>query len=247
MKIALLGYGKMGKEVEAAAREMGHSVAGKFHGDRMISPDTLRESGADVVIDFTQPSAVLTNVRVCAKAGIPIVIGTTGWDTEREKVKAMVAESGIGCIAGANFSVGVNLFLEIVRNAARLISAANYDVYITEAHHRTKKDFPSGTALRLSEAVLAGMKSKSRVASGLKQGEGVAADTLVVSSVRAGVITGTHTVGFDSEEDSIELTHTAKSRKGFATGSIRAAEWILKRKGYFTFEEHIADILEMRR
>lgn len=244
MKIALLGYGKMGREVEAAAMGAGHTIAATFEVGRHATLDGLREAGADVAIDFSQASAVETNVRLCAKAGLPIVIGTTGWESAQPKVRRMIDEAGIGCVVGSNFSVGVNLFLQIVRTASRLVSAAGYDGYIVESHHRTKKDFPSGTALRLSEAMLAGLKSKTKVASELKQGEGVSPETILISSVRAGSITGTHTVGFDSESDSIELTHRAKSRRGFAVGAIDAAEWIVGRKGFYRFEEHISEILE---
>jgi 4-hydroxy-tetrahydrodipicolinate reductase len=244
MEIALLGYGKMGHEIELAAAQAGHSVVATFDADRRATLDSLRDSGATVAIDFSQPNAVETNVRLCGKAGIPVVIGTTGWDDALPKVRKMVDEAHIGCIIGSNFSVGVNLFLEIVRQASRLVSAAGYDAYITEAHHRTKKDFPSGTALRLSEAVLSGLKSKSKVSSELRRGEGVPSDTLMISSIRAGAITGTHTVGFESDEDSIELTHQAKSRRGFATGAVRAAEWIEHRKGFYRFEDNISKILE---
>jgi len=246
MKIALMGYGKMGHEVEAAAIEAGHTVTGAFDISKHATLDALRETGAQVAIDFSQPNAVETNVRLAAKAGIPIVIGTTGWDSATDKVKKMVAEANIGCVVGSNFSVGVNLFLQIVRNAARLVSAAGYDVYIQEAHHRGKKDFPSGTALRLSEAVLAGLKSKTRVTSELRKGDGLPNDMLHISSIRAGAITGTHTVGFESDDDSIELTHRARSRRSFAVGAVDAAEWIVNRKGFFRFEEHIAEILERK-
>jgi 4-hydroxy-tetrahydrodipicolinate reductase len=246
MKIALMGYGKMGHEVEAAAIQAGHTVTGKFDISKHATLDALRETGAQVAIDFSQPNAVETNVRLAAKAAIPIVIGTTGWDGATEKVKRMVEEANIGCVVGSNFSVGVNLFLQIVRNAARLVSAAGYDVYIQEAHHRGKKDFPSGTALRLSEAVLAGLKSKTRVTSELRKGDGLPNDMLHISSIRAGAITGTHTVGFESDDDSIELTHRARSRRSFAVGAVDAAEWIVNRKGFYRFEEHIAEILERK-
>ncbi len=250
MKIALLGYGKMGHEIEAAALQAGHSIAATFDDTGGTSAaadatlDGLRDSGADVAIDFSQANAVETNVSLCAEAGIPIVIGTTGWESSLDAVRKMVDDGGIGCVVGSNFSIGVNLFLEIVRTASRLVSAADYDGYIIEEHHRTKKDFPSGTALRISEVMLAGLKSKTKIASALKQGEGVAPDTILISSVRAGAITGMHTVGFDSDVDSIELTHRAKSRRGFAIGAIDAAEWIVGRKGFYRFEEHINEILE---
>ena len=236
----------MGHEIEAAAIAAGHTVAAKFDISKHATLDALRESGANVAIDFSQPNAVETNVRLAAKAALPIVIGTTGWDAALEKVKRMVAEANIGCVVGSNFSVGVNLFLQIVRNASRLVSAAGYDAYILEAHHRGKKDFPSGTALRLSEAVLSGLKSKTRVTSELRKGDALPTDMIHISSIRAGAITGTHTVGFESDDDAIELTHRARSRRSFAMGAVDAAEWIVTRKGFYRFEEHIAEILERK-
>jgi 4-hydroxy-tetrahydrodipicolinate reductase len=244
VNIALLGYGKMGREVEAAALTAGHSIVATFDVDRPATLATLHESGANAAIDFSQPNAVEGNVKLCADAKIPIVIGTTGWDHSLEKVCKMVDDAGIGCVIGSNFSVGVNLFLEIVREASRIVNAAGYDAYIVEAHHRAKKDFPSGTALRISEAVLSELKSKTKTSSELPRGEAISSDTLLISSIRAGAITGTHTVGFDSEDDSIELTHRAKNRRGFANGAVRAAEWIVGKKGFYRFEENIKDILE---
>lgn len=243
MKIVLCGYGKMGHEIELIARSRGHEIVAIFDIDKPLSPEALKAKHPNVVIDFTQPDAVATNVRVVAKAKTPIVIGTTGWETERAKIAKMVTDAGIACVYASNFSIGVNLFFKIVKEAAKLLSSADYDVFITEAHHRMKKDFPSGTAIRLSEEVLAGLKSKTKVISSLKQGDAVHKDTIAISSVRAGAITGTHTVGFDSEEDSIELTHTAKSRRGFALGAVRAAEWVVGKKGFYRFEENLAEIL----
>jgi len=234
----------MGHEVEAAALAAGHSIAASFDVGHEATEEALQKSGANVAIDFSHPMAVETNVRLCANAGLNIVIGTTGWESSLKSVQRTVEENGIGCVVGSNFSIGVNLFLQIVREASRAVNAAGYDAYIVEAHHRAKKDFPSGTALRLSEAVLAGLTSKSRVAAELPRGEAIPPDTLLISSIRAGTITGTHTVGFESEDDSIELTHRAKSRRGFATGAIHAAEWIVGQKGFYRFEEHIAEILE---
>lgn len=233
----------MGHEVEAAAVAAGHPIAATFDVGHEATAEALRASGATVVIDFSQPTAVEGNVRLCVQAGLNIVIGTTGWEASLENVRRMVEETGIGCIVGSNFSIGVNLFLRIVREASRAVNAAGYDAYILEAHHRGKKDFPSGTALRLSEAVLAGLTSKSRVAPELPRGEAISADTLLISSIRAGAITGTHTVGFESEDDAIELTHRANSRRGFATGAITAAEWIVGRKGFYRFEEQIEEVL----
>jgi len=244
MRIALLGYGKMGREVEAAATVAGHEVVARFDIDRPQSVNALRQSNAEVAIDFSQPNAVESNARLVAEAGIPLVIGTTGWESSREAVQRMVEAAGIGCVVGSNFSIGVNLFLDIVRTASKLLDEAGYDAYISEAHHRAKKDFPSGTALRLSEAVLAGMKSKTRAIKELPDGEAIPKDALQISSIRAGAIPGTHTVGYESTDDSIELTHRARSRRGFATGAVKAAEWIVERKGFYKFEDHILDILQ---
>jgi 4-hydroxy-tetrahydrodipicolinate reductase len=244
MNIALLGYGKMGREVEAAALAAGHHIVATFDIDRPATIDALRNSGANVVIDFSQPNSVEANVKLCAEAGVPIVIGTTGWDGALTKVRKMTDDAGIGCVIGSNFSVGVNLFLQIVREASEMVSDAGYDAYIVEAHHRGKKDFPSGTALRISEAVLSGLKTKTKVISELPRGDAISPDTLLISSIRAGAITGTHRVGFDSDEDSIELTHQAKNRRGFASGAVRAAEWIIGKKGLYRFEENIKHILE---
>jgi 4-hydroxy-tetrahydrodipicolinate reductase len=244
VNIVLLGYGKMGREVEAAALAAGHRIVATFDIGRHATADILRTSGGNVAIDFSQPNAVEANVKLCAEAGLPIVIGTTGWDSALEKVRKIVDEAGIGCAIGSNFSVGVNLFLQIVREASKMVSHAGYDAYIIEAHHREKKDFPSGTALRISEAVLSGLKSKTKITSELPHGQAIASDALLISSIRAGAITGTHTVGFDSDEDSIELTHRAKNRRGFASGAVRAAEWIVAKKGLYRFENHIKEILE---
>jgi len=234
----------MGHEVEAAAKDLGHEIVAKFDIDNPATIDALKKSGANVAIDFSLASVVESNVELAAKSSLPIVIGTTGWDAKIDAVRATVDKSGIGCVIGSNFSVGVNLFLEIVRNASKLINGAGYDAYIEEAHHRAKRDFPSGTALRVAEAVLSGLKSKTKIYSELKQGEAIASDTLLISSIRAGAITGTHTVGFDGEDDSIELTHRAKGRSGFARGAVQAAEWVVGRKGFYRFEEKIGEILD---
>ncbi|HYM19431.1 MAG TPA: 4-hydroxy-tetrahydrodipicolinate reductase [Candidatus Kapabacteria bacterium] len=243
MNIVLSGYGKMGHEVETAARARKHTIVGTYDIDRPISLESLKADKPDVIIDFTQPGSVAANVSAASKAKIPIVIGTTGWEKQLSAVGTMIAEAKTGCVYASNFSIGVNLFLKIVADASHLLSNADYDVYISEAHHNMKKDFPSGTALRISEAVLSGFKSKTTVASELKQGEAPSKDTLLISSIRAGSITGTHTVGYVSDVDDIELTHRAKSRRGFALGAVRAAEWIVGKNGIYRFEDHITEIL----
>jgi len=243
MKIGLIGYGKMGHEVETSAIARGHSIVAAFDVDKPLSADALRASGAEVAIDFTQPDVVVANARIAATAGVPLVIGTTGWDDHLPTVRAIVEAQKIACVYASNFSIGVNLFLKIVAEASRLLHTADYDAYVLEAHHNQKKDFPSGTALRIADAVLSGLKSKTRVESVLTQGVPPTKETLLISSIRAGSITGTHTVGFESTVDQIELIHRAKSRAGFALGAVRAAEWVRDKHGAFRFEEHIAEIL----
>ncbi|MEI8134079.1 MAG: 4-hydroxy-tetrahydrodipicolinate reductase [bacterium] len=243
MRIALAGYGKMGHEIESVARSRGHEIVAIYDIDKPLAVDSLRTSTPEVIIDFTQPDTVRTNVEIYTKAKIATVIGTTGWDSELPNIQALVADSGIGCVIGSNYSIGVNLFLKIVAEASKLMDSADYDVYESEAHHRMKKDFPSGTALRIAEAILSGSSMKKTISSELQQGVSPSPEVLYVSSIRAGSITGTHTVGFESEEDTIELIHRAKSRRGFALGAIRAAEWIAHKKGFYRFEENIEMIL----
>ncbi|MFI5265082.1 MAG: 4-hydroxy-tetrahydrodipicolinate reductase, partial [Candidatus Kapaibacterium sp.] len=144
MKLALAGYGKMGHEIEAVAKSRGHEIVGVYDIDMPLSLDDLKAKAPDAIIDFTQPDTVVANVKIYSGAKIPLVIGTTGWDADVPKVKKMIEDAGIGCVIGSNYSIGVNLFLKIVASASKLLNAADYDVYITEAHHRMKKDFPSG-------------------------------------------------------------------------------------------------------
>lgn len=243
MKIALIGYGKMGHEVEAAAHLRSHSIVATFDVDAPLSAEALRTCGAEVAIDFTQPDSVLSNVRIAADAGVPLVIGTTGWEAHIGEVRLTVENARIACVFASNFSIGVNLFLKIVADASQLLSTSGYDVYLSESHHRAKKDYPSGTALRIAEAILGGSAEKTHIQPELVRGEAITKDALQISSIRAGSITGTHTVGFDSDVDQIELTHRAKSRAGFALGAVRAAEWAVGRHGMFRFEEHISEIL----
>ncbi len=246
MNIALFGYGKMGHEVEAAAFERGHSIVAKFDRPEEITKESLVGSRANVIIDFTEPVAVLGNVQHACDAKLPMVIGTTGWKEHREEAEKLVAKSGTAAIVASNFSIGVNLFLQIVRNASGLLDAADYDAFVLEAHHRMKKDHPSGTALEIARVMIEAMPSKKKIVHDLAQNEVVKKDALLVSSLRAGSITGTHTVGFESDVDSIELTHRARSRKGFAMGAVRAAEWIVGKSGFFQFEESIEEILSVK-
>lgn len=230
MKIALIGYGAMGKLIERLAVEQGNEIACVIDdADADVSAEKLAEKlrGADVAIDFTTASAVRRNVEACVAAGVALVEGTTGWNDERQDIERLVRE-GIGSMVfGANFSIGVNLFYRIVDRAAELFAKfPEYETFIEEQHHSGKKDAPSGTALKLKDVVAEHIKNDFNV-----------------SSTRAGNIPGTHRVGFDGPADQVTLTHTARSRDGFALGALMAAEWIVGKTGFFEFTEVMDEIV----
>jgi 4-hydroxy-tetrahydrodipicolinate reductase len=231
MKLALLGYGKMGKLVEAIALRQGWEVSPKLDiADNIegsgITPISM--AGVDVAVEFSQPEAVLLNIEAAARLGINLVIGTTGWTDQRAKVEQLVLDSGIGLIYGANFSLGMNLFFEIVAHSSRVMGMVpQYDAFISEEHHRAKKDAPSGTALNLLDMMRPHLSNPN----------------LTIASIRAGWIPGTHVIGFDSEADTIILEHRARSRQGFAEGAVLAARWIAGKKGFFDFRQVFREIV----
>ena len=247
MKIMLSGYGKMGQEVEAAALQRGHTICSRVDplapcaDAKTLSPDALRGAGA--VIEFALPEGIEERARFYADARLPAVIATTGWQAKLETVRGLVAAAGTGLVYGSNFSVGANLFFEIVRRAAALVNRfPDYDVLAYELHHRRKKDSPSGTALTTGTIVLDESDRKDKLVTE-RLDRAIAPDELHFASVRGGYIPGTHTVLFDSAEDTIEITHTARSRAGFALGSVLAAEWISGRPGVFEFTEYMKQAL----
>ena len=221
--LAIVGYGKMGKLVEALAPEFGFTVALKldeFNNAKGegITPENFK--GVDVAVDFSIPEAVAPNARAIAALGVNLVIGTTGWQAHLDAVKESTA--GIGLVWSPNFSIGVNAFFRIVAEAARVLSAApEYGCWAWEIHHAQKKDAPSGTMLKLvDEMKKAGYPRRIDVASN-----------------RAGTHPGTHVIGFDSAADTITLRHTARNREGFARGALKAAQWIAGKKGFYEFSE----------
>jgi 4-hydroxy-tetrahydrodipicolinate reductase len=235
MKVALAGHGQMGHEVDAVLRERGHSPVGILRG-------TGFPAGCPVGIDFTGPEAVVANVKRALAGGARYVIGTTGWDAQRDEVRKLVEEAGGGVVWGANFSVGMNLFYQIVRQTAELMARfTDYDPYVLERHHRKKKDAPSGTAHALANIVAAAGEIKREPVTALG-GEALGERQFHVSSVRAGVFVGDHTVGFDSGGDEILLEHRARSRRGFALGAVLAAEWIATRTGFHSFDAVLEDL-----
>jgi 4-hydroxy-tetrahydrodipicolinate reductase len=224
-RLAIVGYGKMGRLIEKLAPEYGFAVALKLDefnnaGFQGVTAENFR--GVDVAIDFSIPSAVLQNVEGIAALGVNLVIGTTGWQEHSDAVRAAVEQHGIGLVWSPNYSVGVNAFFRLVAEAAKLLSTQpEYGSWAWEIHHSTKKDAPSGTLLKLVDE----MKKAGY------------ARTIDVGSNRAGAHPGTHEIGFDSSSDSITLRHTARSREGFARGALKAAQWVVGKKGFHEFAD----------
>ena len=223
MKIAIVGYGKMGRMIEAAATARGIEVGLKLdeHNNAKFEGITAANfAGIDVAIDFSIPSAAVENIVRIASLGVNLVVGTTGWQDHMEHVQNVVAGRGIGMVWSPNYSIGVNAFFRIVNEAAKLLShETDYEAWAWEIHHSAKKDAPSGTLLKLLDEMKQGGYSRK----------------VDVSSSRAGAIAGTHEIGFDSPADTITLRHTARSREGFALGAVKAAEWINGKQGFYEF------------
>jgi len=215
--LAIVGYGKMGRLVDQLAPDYGFTVSARLDIDRNESLE-----GADVAIEFSVPSSVLGNVAKVAALRIPIVVGTTGWSQHMSEAKSIVEKNDSALVWSPNFSIGVNIFTRLVSEAARLFkNEKEYGAWAWEIHHITKKDAPSGTLIKLVEQ----MKTA---------GFDRAVDS---SSNRAGAHPGTHEIGFDSAADTITLRHTARSREGFARGALKAAQWIIGRKGFYEFSD----------
>ena len=247
MKIALIGYGKMGKEVEQAARKSGHTIAARIDpasdvaASSEISSQTI--GSADVCIEFTHPEAVFGNIERVVHLQKPLVVGTTGWYQHLTAVEKLVVQEKTGLVYAPNFSLGVNLFYRVAATAARLFHRfEEYDVCGAETHHRLKVDSPSGTARKLSEIVLEQFPRKTRVVVD-SLNRAIQPEEFHLVSLRAGHFPGTHSLAFDSAADTIELTHTARSRAGFASGALLAAAWIVGRQGIYTFEQVLEDLL----
>jgi 4-hydroxy-tetrahydrodipicolinate reductase len=223
MKLLLLGRGKTGSLVAEVARERQHQieVAGTAENASCAALAVEKLQGIDVVIDFTAPHCVLANIEACVEAGKNIVVGTTGWHSELEQVRRQVEQRGAGFLYGSNFSIGVNLFYEAARAAATALRHG-YSGQIFERHHAQKKDAPSGTAIVLQEMM--------RQAGG-KHGD------LEITSFREGEVVGMHEVVLESSADRIYLCHDAKSRRGFAEGAVRGAEWLAGKKGFYDFKD----------
>ena len=247
LKIAIIGYGRMGRALEDLAQRHDIEIlsiidpSAKEATHNSITTESM--SGADVAIDFTTATSVVKNIELVAALGKNMVIGTTGWYDRLPEVRKVVNDNKIGLVYSPNFSIGMAVFFRIVKDASILFDKfPNYDPFIYELHHNQKTDAPGGTARGLGEIVLANVKRKKKMAYDRITGRRIEPDELHVASIRAGYLPGTHVVGFDGEADTIELKHTARSRSGFAEGALFAGKWISGRKGLYTLEDIIKEI-----
>ena len=238
MKIALIGYGKMGHIIERIALERGHEVVSKVDVDNQEEFESEAFASADVAIEFTVPAKAVENYRKAWAAGVPVVSGTTGWNAVLPELKEEIAANGYTLFWASNFSLGVNLFFELNRRLAQMMNRyANYDVAMTEIHHTEKKDAPSGTAITLAEGVLENLDRKEEWVLVDSQ-QSTVNSQLGIEALREGKVPGTHIIKYDSEVDSITISHEAKSREGFALGAVVAAEFLVgKPAGFYSMSD----------
>ncbi len=228
MKIALFGYGKMGRMIEQLARTRGHQIVARID----IDTEEIDYSEMEVAIDFSTPQAAFDNIKNCLEQGVPIISGTTGWLDKFAQAEALCAKHGGALIYASNYSLGVNVFFQLNNYLAGIMrQLSQYKVEIEEIHHTQKLDAPSGTAITLAEGIMENGGYK-----GWKL-DGGSATEIPVRSVREGEVPGTHTISYKSEVDTIQIRHEAHSREGFALGAVVAAEWILGKKGVFGMKD----------
>lgn len=248
MNIALIGYGQMGKEIEKIARERGHAISSiidphvKEAPFKTITEQTLKK--CDVAIDFTHPSVVVDNIKKITQLKKNMVVGTTGWYGHLIEVEALVKKSKTSLIYASNFSLGVHLFYTLIESSAKIMNHfPSYDIGGYEFHHSKKADSPSGTAKSLGEILLKNIKRKKTMVYNTLNRK-LSPEEIHFASLRVGEIPGTHAVLYDSLADTIELKHTARSRTGFALGAVMAAEFIQDKKGFFTINEMMENLLK---
>ena len=244
MNIALLGYGKMGKIIEKIATDRKHNIVLKIDYNNLneLTAENLKQ--ADVIIEFTTPGSVLSNIQHCFDANVPVIVGTTGWYEHLDAVKQKCDDGGHTLLYASNFSIGVNIFFHINRQLAKLMNKYSYyDVQVEEIHHTQKLDAPSGTAITIAEGIIDNLDSKKEWVNVLTaegndaDDSNIKSEQVLIESFRIDSVPGTHTVIYDSEVDSIEFKHTAHNRNGFALGAVLAAEWVHNKKGFFSVEQ----------
>jgi 4-hydroxy-tetrahydrodipicolinate reductase len=234
MRIALLGYGKMGKVIEQIALQRGHEIVAKIDVTNRADLDVLNTSNTDAVIEFTSPESAYKNLQFCMSRALPTVCGSTGWLEHRAEIDGLCQENGGTFFYASNYSIGVNLFFRLNKQLAKLIAPyPQYDVRMTEIHHTQKLDAPSGTAITLAEGLMQELAEKTTWVNE----EAGASNEIAIRSLREPNVPGTHTIYYDSDVDSIEITHTAHSREGFALGAVIAAEWIQGKKGILSMDD----------
>jgi 4-hydroxy-tetrahydrodipicolinate reductase len=234
MKIAILGYGKMGQEIERIAILRKHEVALIIDSNEDWEKEGGRLGETDLAIEFSQPDTVLDNIYHCFDANVPVVIGTTGWYEDMEQVRKDCLDRGQTIFFSTNFSIGVNLFFELNRELAAMMSKwVDYEISIEETHHIHKQDAPSGTAIVLANDIIRNSGRKEKWVKEMPENP----EELGIQSFRTENVPGTHKVKYESEEDSIEIIHTAKNRRGFAIGTLLAAEWLLGKKGIYEMKD----------
>lgn len=233
MKIALIGYGKMGKAIEEIALNQGHSIVLKISSGNKEEMTTERIKSADVAIEFTRPESAFYNIQFCLNNDIPVVSGTTGWLRELPQIESLCKKRNGSFLYASNFSIGVNIFFALNKALADLMkSRQEYNVLIEETHHIHKKDAPSGTAITLAEGIIESGIKESYSGEGHSDG-----GNLTITSIRKDEIPGTHLIKYFSENDQIEIIHTAHNRKGFAAGAVAAAAYIKDKKGIFSMND----------
>jgi len=238
MKIALIGYGKMGKEIEKIALAKGHEIVLKISTHDLADFTVENIQGADVCIEFSTPDTAFQNIKKCLEAGVPVVCGTTAWLTQLEEAKSLCIKNNTAFLYASNFSIGVNLFFALNKQLAKLMQVhTEYNVQMEEIHHTQKKDAPSGTAVTLAEGIL----ENSNIKKSWINAESNNPTELSILSKRIDPAPGTHTITYSSPIDDISITHTAHNRQGFATGALLAAEFLVGKKGVF----EISDVLGM--
>jgi 4-hydroxy-tetrahydrodipicolinate reductase len=236
MRIAIIGYGRMGHEIEAVAIERGHQIVLTIDQNNQDDLNAENLSNVDVAIEFTTPETVFENIKTCLSAGKPVVCGTTGWVNKLGEAKTLAEKSNGALFYASNFSVGVNLFFRVNKLLAKYLDKVNcFDTSIEETHHTQKKDAPSGTAITIAEIISTEIKSLEGWTLLPEKEE----NKIPIKAIREGDETGTHTVFFNSDQDEIILTHRAKSRKGFALGAVLAAEYSLGKSGFLTMDSFL--------
>lgn len=249
MNIIINGYGRMGREIEEILLQRGDTVSARIDingkGDyRELTPKILERYKPDALIEFATADCVVKHAEICSNAQIPVVLGTTGWSENQSKVEALIQKNDSAFLFGSNFSIGAHMFFALVEKAATMINPLpEYDIFMTEFHHNKKVDSPSGTALTTAHKILENNNRKKKIVIDPLQRK-IEEQELHVTSVRGGSIPGTHSVYLDSLADTIEVTHRARSRKGFALGSVLAAQWLIGKKGFFTVEDYVNDLLK---